>query len=124
MSKVIYTFIIEVEEKTSTSKKFKNFILNFISELNKLNQKISLQKSSEEKFYWTQIVNGLIITNNREGSITNWLFAVDGDSDRQNDEMMSELVTKYIRCDSAGHHFSLYDGSENDCGEYTVFCIN
>ena len=33
MSKVIYTFIIEVEDKTSTSKKFKNFILNFISEL-------------------------------------------------------------------------------------------
>lgn len=33
MSKVIYTFIIEVEDKTSTSKKFKDFILNFISEL-------------------------------------------------------------------------------------------
>ena len=33
MSKVVYTFIIEVEEKTSTSKKFKYFILNFISEL-------------------------------------------------------------------------------------------
>lgn len=41
-----------------------------------------------------------------------------------NDEMMTELVSKYISADSAGHHFSSYDGSENDCGEYTVFCIN
>ena len=41
-----------------------------------------------------------------------------------NDEMMNELVDKYISTDGAGHHFSSYDGSENDCGEYTVFCIN
>lgn len=41
-----------------------------------------------------------------------------------NDEMMDSLVKKYISCDGAGHHFSLYDGSEDDCGEYTVFCIN
>ena len=41
-----------------------------------------------------------------------------------NDEMMDKLVSSYISADGAGHHFSLYDGSENDCGEYTVFCIN
>lgn len=41
-----------------------------------------------------------------------------------NNEMLDYLVKKYISCDSAGHHFSLYDGSENDCGEYTVFCVN
>ena len=41
-----------------------------------------------------------------------------------NDEMMDGLVSSYISADGAGHHFSLYDGSENDCGEYTVFCIN
>ena len=40
------------------------------------------------------------------------------------DEMMNELASKYISCDSAGHHFISYDGSENDCGEYTLFCIN
>lgn len=41
-----------------------------------------------------------------------------------NDEMMDYLVKKYISCDSAGHYFSTYDLSEDDCGEYTVFCIN
>lgn len=41
-----------------------------------------------------------------------------------NDEMMDSLVKKYISSDGAGHHFSSYDGSEDDCGEYTVFCIN
>ena len=41
-----------------------------------------------------------------------------------NDEMMDELVSSYISADGAGHHFGVYDGSENDCGEYTVFCIN
>lgn len=41
-----------------------------------------------------------------------------------NDEMLDSLVKKYISIDSAGHHFSSYDGSENDTGEYTVFCIN
>ena len=40
------------------------------------------------------------------------------------DEMIDGLVSSYISADGAGHHFSLYDGSENDCGEYTVFCIN
>lgn len=40
-----------------------------------------------------------------------------------NDEMLSELVGKYISADGAGHHFSSYDGSEGDAGEYTVFCI-
>lgn len=41
-----------------------------------------------------------------------------------NDKMMDYLVQEYISSDGAGHHFSVYDGSENDCGEYTVFCVN
>ena len=41
-----------------------------------------------------------------------------------NDEMMNDIVTKYISCDGAWHHFSSYDSSEDACGEYTVFCIN
>lgn len=41
-----------------------------------------------------------------------------------NDGMMNELVSRYISSDGAGHHFSSYDSSEDDCGEYTVFCIN
>ena len=41
-----------------------------------------------------------------------------------NDEMMNELVSKYISADGAGHYFSSYDGSEDDRDEYTVFCIN
>lgn len=41
-----------------------------------------------------------------------------------NDGMINELVSRYISSDGAGLHFSSYDGSENDCGEYTVFCIN
>ena len=41
-----------------------------------------------------------------------------------NDEMMNKLVSSYISADGARHHFSSYDGSENDYGEYTVFCIN
>lgn len=41
-----------------------------------------------------------------------------------NDEMLSGLVSSYISQDGAGHHFSIYDGSENDAGEYTVFCVN
>ena len=48
MSKVIYTFIIEVESKTSTSKKFKNFILNFISELGRFTMWNKTSKSGME----------------------------------------------------------------------------
>lgn len=41
-----------------------------------------------------------------------------------NDAMLSELVRNYISADGAGHHFSSYDGSETDAGEFTVFCVN
>lgn len=41
----------------------------------------------------------------------------------RDDKMLSELVSNYISADGSGHHFSSYDGSEDDTGEYTVFCI-
>lgn len=40
------------------------------------------------------------------------------------DEKLGKLVDEYIRADGAGHHFSSYDGSETDAGEFTVFCVN
>ena len=33
-------------------------------------------------------------------------------------------VTGIISHDGAGHHFSGYDFSETEAGEYTVFCVN
>ena len=40
------------------------------------------------------------------------------------DEKLGKLVDEYIRADGAGHHFSTYDGSETDAGDFTVFCVN
>jgi hypothetical protein len=37
---------------------------------------------------------------------------------------LEELAEGYISADGAGHHFSHYDFSEDDTGDYTVFCIN
>lgn len=37
---------------------------------------------------------------------------------------LGELVEGYISADGAGHHFSCYDFSEEETGEYTVFCVN
>ena len=37
---------------------------------------------------------------------------------------LEQLVLDYICIDGAGHHFSHYDHSEDDVGNYTVFCIN
>lgn len=39
-------------------------------------------------------------------------------------EKLERLVDDYISADGAGHHFSSYDGSETDTGEFTVFCVN
>ena len=39
-------------------------------------------------------------------------------------EKLRELVEDYISADGAGHHFSAYDGSETDAGEFTIFCVN
>ena len=41
-----------------------------------------------------------------------------------NDDMLTAFAEGIIRHDGAGHYFSLYDGSEKDTGEYTVFYIN
>ena len=38
--------------------------------------------------------------------------------------MLWKLVDGYIRADGAGHHFSSYDGSETDAGDFSVFCVN
>ena len=58
MSKVIYTFIIEVEDKTSTSKKFKNFILNFISELGRFTM---WDKTSKNGIKFINLVNVRVV---------------------------------------------------------------
>ena len=39
-------------------------------------------------------------------------------------EKLERLVDDYISADGAGHHFSAYDGSETNAGEFTVFCVN
>lgn len=39
-------------------------------------------------------------------------------------EKLGKLVDDYISADGAGHHFSAYDGSETDAGDFTVFCVN
>lgn len=41
-----------------------------------------------------------------------------------NDEMLTKFAEGIISYDGAGHHFSHYDHSEQDAGNYTVFCVN
>lgn len=41
-----------------------------------------------------------------------------------NEDALQSCVDALISHDGAGHHFSSYDGSENDTGDYTVFCID
>ena len=41
-----------------------------------------------------------------------------------NDEMLTAFAEGIISHDGAGHHFSIYDFSETEAGEYTVFCVN
>lgn len=41
-----------------------------------------------------------------------------------NDEMLTKCAEGISLHDGAGHHFSSYDSSETDAGEYTVFCTN
>ena len=40
------------------------------------------------------------------------------------DEMLTAFADGIISHDGAGHHFSIYDFSETEAGEYTVFCVN
>ena len=41
-----------------------------------------------------------------------------------NVEMLTAFAEGIISHDGAGHHFSSYDHSETEAGEYTVFCVN
>ncbi|WBF79570.1 hypothetical protein BNCALIDO_00181 [Aeromonas phage vB_AdhM_TS9] len=41
-----------------------------------------------------------------------------------NDEMLTKFAEGIISHDGAGNHFSAYDFSETEAGEYTVFCVN
>lgn len=87
----------------------------FISELNKLNQKISLQKSSEEKFYWTQIVNGLITLGQdaffRQNNGSTFYCSKN---DNIRDKQMAENLLAYLKqnpeakiiCWGANQHFA------------------
>ena len=43
--------------------------------------------------------NGTVLTNVAEGVITNWLFAVDADRDRTNDQRMSDAAAAVTRYD-------------------------
>lgn len=41
-----------------------------------------------------------------------------------NPEMLSKYINSMVSCDGYGHHFSSYDGSETEAGNYLVFCVN
>lgn len=41
-----------------------------------------------------------------------------------NESMLTAFAEGIISHDGAGHHFSGYDHSETEAGEYTVFCTN
>ena len=41
-----------------------------------------------------------------------------------NDEMLTAFAEGIISHDGAGYHFSSYDFSETEAGEYTVFCVD
>lgn len=41
-----------------------------------------------------------------------------------NDEMLSKFVSGTVSWDGYGNHFSIYDGSETEAGNYLVFCVN
>jgi len=39
-------------------------------------------------------------------------------------DKLEELQQEYVSCDGYGHHFSHYDGSEEELGNYYVFRVN
>lgn len=41
-----------------------------------------------------------------------------------NEQMLTAFAEGIISYDGAGHHFSGYDFSETEAGDYTVFCVN
>lgn len=41
-----------------------------------------------------------------------------------NEQMLTAFAEGVISHDGAGHHFSSYDFSETEAGNYTVFCVN
>ncbi|MES2864256.1 MAG: erythromycin esterase family protein [Bacteroidota bacterium] len=89
---------------------------NFSLELNKLKQKILQQKNSEEKFYWTQIVNGLLTLGEdafTRQSLTS-AFNCSAIADNIRDKQMAENLLAYVKqnpevkiiCWGANQHFA------------------
>lgn len=87
----------------------------FSSELNKLKQKIIHQKNSEENFYWTQIVNGLLTLGEDAFTRQNFTSAFNCTSvDNIRDKQMAENLLAYVKenpeakiiCWGANQHFA------------------
>ena len=87
----------------------------FSSELNKLKQKIIQQKNSEEKFYWTQIVNGLLTLGEDAFTRQNFTSAFNCTIiDNIRDKQMAENLLAYAKqnpeakiiCWGANQHFA------------------
>ena len=88
---------------------------NFSSELNKLKQKLSQQKNSEENFYWTQIVNGLLTLGEDAFTRQNLVSSFNCTSvDNIRDKQMAENLLAYVKqnpeekiiCWGANQHFA------------------
>lgn len=86
----------------------------FSLELNKLKQKIIQQKNSEEKFYWTQIVNGLLTLGEDAFTRQNFTSAFNCTTiDNIRDKQMAENLLAYAKqnpdakiiCWGANQHF-------------------
>ncbi|CAM4356706.1 erythromycin esterase family protein [Flavobacterium terrigena] len=87
----------------------------FSSELNKLKQKLILQKNSEEKFYWTQTVNGLLTLGEDAYTRQNFTSAFNCTAiDNIRDKQMAENLLAYVKqnpeakiiCWGANQHFA------------------
>lgn len=87
----------------------------FSSELYKLKQKLSQQKNSEENFYWTQIVNGLLTLGEDAFTRQNFTSAFNCTSiDNIRDNQMAENLLAYAKqnpeakiiCWGANQHFA------------------
>lgn len=89
--------------------------LIFSSELNKLKQKVIQQKNSEEKFYWSQILNGLLTLGEDAFTRQNFTSTFNCTSiDNIRDKQMAENLLVYIKqnpeakiiCWGANQHFT------------------
>ena len=89
--------------------------LIFSSELNKLKQKVIHQKNSEEKFYWSQIINGLLTLGEDAFTRQNFTSTFNCTSiDNIRDKQMAENLLAYTKqnpeakiiCWGANQHFA------------------